>query len=118
MSRHISTPWYNYTVVDISEDGDIGYKAIIPKFPNVYIVADSPEELHEVVCIMIDETIEDYKKEGRPIPEPDNAPVKYSGKFTFRTKPEIHQRLAELAQAENSSVNKYVEKIVKEKVFS
>lgn len=91
MKKNTPSPWYNFTIIDISEGyQEIGYKAIIPKFPNIHIVGDTPEQLAEVVPIMIQEEIEERRKEGLSIPKPDNIPNQYSGKFTFRTSPSVH----------------------------
>lgn len=113
---HSSAYWYNYTVLNISDENDVAYQAVIPKFPKMYIVGESPEQLSTVVPVFIQEAIERYQKEGRSIPAPDMPIRKYSGTFTFRTSPSIHSRLAELATAENRSINSYLEDLVKEKV--
>ena len=105
---------YKYTVIDISEEGEVGFKAVIPKFPKVHVVADSPKELHEAVNAAIEEEIKFYKKKGVPVPKPDMN--KYSGKFVLRIEPEIHEMLAELSSAEGETLNQYVKSLIKEKV--
>lgn len=100
---------YSYNIVFIGEEGDTeGYKAVIPKFPGMLIMADKAEELPELVDYMIEIAIEQMKEEGLPIPPPDSH-SKFSGKFLVRLKPELHQKLAHLAQASNTSLNKYIE---------
>lgn len=106
--------WYNFTIIDISEGGEIGYAAIIPKFPKLHIVADSPEELSKVVPQMIEEEIRYYKEKQKKVPLPDIPEKK--GNFTLRLSPALRERVSELASAEGISLNGFVEKAVREKV--
>jgi len=99
---------YNYLIKDISDGKEIAFKAIIPKFPEMLIMADTPEELHEAVVEEIKYSIKDRKKEGRPIPPPDNE-SKFKGKIIVRTTPELHEQLFYEAQANQLSLNKYIE---------
>ncbi len=108
---------YRYMVVNISENGDTGFKSIIPKFPNIWIVADNPQQLHEVVQVAIEEEIERLKKEDQPIPEPDeDEDCTYSGRFVMRIPPELHERLADLANATGTSLNQYLNRLIVEKI--
>ena len=116
MPKNLTPFPYNYAVKDISEGDEIGYTAIIPKFPKIYVCADTPEELHSAVREEILEEVECYKQEGIPVPEPDNVPQKWSGKFVLRIPPKRHERLVELAQAAGCSLNRYVGRILEEKV--
>jgi antitoxin HicB len=106
---------YKYTIVDISENNEIGLKAIIPSFPNIYIVADSPSELHNAVQEFVKEDIAYRKKHNKNIPLPDNI-QQFSGNFTLRINPSLHKRIAELAQSRDISVNKYVGKVLQEEL--
>lgn len=103
---------YSYLVIPIGEDGEEAYKAIIPKFKNLHIMADSPEELHELVIDLIQEETRQRKREGKKLPEPD-----YKGSFTgqilIRTQPKIHEKLYFEAQSRNLSLNKYIESRLK-----
>ena len=99
---------YSYLVVPIGEDGEDAYKAIIPKFKNLHVMADSPEELHELVVELIEEDIVRRKKKKEQIPEPDYK-GKFNGQILIRTEPEIHEKLYFEAQASNLSLNKYIE---------
>ena len=105
---------YSYSVIDISEDDEIGYKAVVPKFPRIHVVADSPAELHNAVQIAIKEEIQYYKKKCMPIPKPDVH--KYSGRFILRIRPELHEALAELSKAEGKTLNQYLNNLI-EKVI-
>ena len=106
---------YKYIVVDISADWEVWYKAIIPAFPRMLILADTPEQLNDVVKIMIEEEIEDLKKEWKSIPLPDNVDRhKYSWSFVLRIKPELHKRVSDIAQAKWCSINRYVADLIEE----
>ena len=106
---------YKYIVIDISEGDEAAYTAKVPKFPKMYICADTPEQLHEVVSTFIEEEIAYRKKNNIPIPKPDFR-SNFSGKFVVRIKPEIHEQLTHLADAEEVSLNQYVNQIIEEKV--
>ena len=103
---------YSYLIIPIGEDGDEAYKAIIPKFNNILVMADTVEELNEAVIEMIDEDIERRKKSGESIPEPDYS-GNFNGKILLRINPEIHEKLYYESMAHNLSLNKYIESRLK-----
>ena len=104
---------YKYSVVDISENWETWFKAVVPSFPRMLILADTPDQLHEVVKITIKEEIEDLKKEWKRIPKPDNIDAnRYSWSFVLRVKPALHKRVTDLAQAKGCSINKYVSDLI------
>lgn len=105
---------YQYLIIDISEKDEIGFKAVIPKFPKLHVFADSPNELHEAVLAAIKEEIEAYKARNLPVPKPDKK--SYSGRFILRINPNMHERLAELSVAEGKTLNQYIKGILEEKV--
>lgn len=115
MKNNIDTKLYSYTVFDISNAKETGFRAIIPKFPNLHIFADSPKELHDIVQITIKEEIENLKRKRLPIPRPDIT--KYSGKFVLRVKPETHERLVHLSKASGSTLNQFLNEVI-EKALS
>lgn len=67
--------------------------------------------VYRKVCKIVDEWIEVYQKDGRPLPPPTNR--KYSGKFVLRTGPEMHRALAAKALNEGVSLNSFVVKALK-----
>lgn len=107
---------YKYTIVDISEKNETGFKAIIPAFPHLYIVADSAEELNQAVQTLVEEEIQEMKIQKKKIPTPDNE-GNFTGNFTLRIKPALHKRISELAQAKGSSLNSFISENL-EKVLS
>lgn len=108
---------YKYTVVEISENWEIWFKAIIPSFPKLFIVADSAEELHNAVKLWIKEEIKYLKLKWKNIPKTDNLDLwQYSWNFVLRIKPELHKRLSEIAESKWWSLNKYISNLVEEKI--
>ena len=99
---------YNYFVINISDDDVEGYKAVIPKFPNVLVMADTVNELHEQVEYTLNSVIKNLIKKGKRIP-PEDKLSKFKGKVMIRIAPELHEKLYYEAQAHNASLNKYIE---------
>ena len=58
--------------------------------------------------VIVEEWIEIYKKDGRPLPEP-SAGKEYNGKILARVRPELHRALAIRAMMERRSLNSYIE---------
>ncbi len=58
---------------------------------------------------IVDEWIEIYKKDGRPLPPPTNK--KYSGKFVLRAGSDLHQALSIRALNEGESLSSFVVRI-------
>lgn len=63
------------------------------------------------LCEIVDEWIDIYRREGRPLPAPTNR--KYSGRFVLRTGPEMHRALAVRALSQGASLNAFVVKTLK-----
>ncbi len=103
--------YYNYLVINIGDEKEEGYEAIIPKFPNITIYGDPIDTLHETVLDAIEYEIKERKKDGRPIPPPDTKPsADFKGKIILRTTPELHEKLYREAKINQLSLNKYIEK--------
>lgn len=100
---------YNYYVVNIGDNNEEAYQVIVPKFPKLHIFVDPKlDNIHEVVAESLDIAIKSMKKEGLPIPPVDKKP-KFSGKVLLRLKPQLHEKLYRQAQANQTSLNKYIE---------
>lgn len=67
---------------------------------------DDEATVYAELCTIVDEWVEIYKKDGKPLP-PATAGKTYSGKFMLRVDPELHQRLAIAAMSHNQSLNKF-----------
>lgn len=106
---------YHYLVRDISDEDGEGYAAVIPKFPKIHVMSDTVTELHEQVIETLDHAIRSMEKDGMPIPPPDVQP-NGKGKVLLRIAPELHEQLALLAQANKTSLNKFIEMKLREAV--
>lgn len=104
---------YQYTIMDVSEDGETAYQAVVPKFPGIYVFADTPEELPSLVREALEDVIRLYQKEGKSLPKPDRQ-SSYSGKFVLRVAPVVHERLVQLASASQTNLNQYVNRLIED----
>jgi predicted HicB family RNase H-like nuclease len=69
-------------------------------------------EVYAKLCRIVEEWIEHFEKEGKPLPEP-SAGKEYSGKFVLRTGEELHRLLAIRAMQAGDSLNNFVVKVLK-----
>lgn len=99
---------YSYFVIPLGEGDEEAYEAVIPKFENLHVFADTMDELHEQVMYGIGYDIEERKKDGRKIP-PEDKKGKFSGKILLRVDPLLHEKLYTNAAANKMSLNKYLE---------
>jgi len=67
---------------------------------------DDEAMVYAELCTIVDEWIEIYKQDGKPLPAA-TAGKTYSGKFMLRADPELHQRLAIAALQHGQSLNKF-----------
>ena len=70
--------------------------------------------VYQELCGILDDWIEIYKKDGRPLPPPTAR--SYSGKFVLRTGPDLHQALSVRAMLEGESLNTYVVRALRKNV--
>jgi len=68
-------------------------------------------KVYRELCGIVDEWIDIYKKDDRPLPPPTNK--KYSGKFVLRTGSDLHQALTIKALNSEESLNTFVVKVLK-----
>ena len=92
-------------------DEDNCYVGSIPGWIGKCCHGDDEVEVFKELSKILEEWIEIYKKDNRPLPQSTNR--KYSGKFVLRTGPELHQALALKALNEGESLNKYLIKRLK-----
>lgn len=98
---------YSYYVVNIGDDKEDAFKAIIPKFPNVHAYGDNAQELNDGVIAGLEVALEDLIKAGKNPPPPDKE-SNFSGKILLRINPEIHEKLYYESLANKLSLNKYI----------
>ena len=65
-------------------------------------------DVYRKVCDIVDEWVETYRAEGRPLPQPTNRD--YSGRFVLRAGPDLHRVLCVRALTEGESLNSFVVK--------
>jgi len=71
-------------------------------------------EVYRRLCEIVDEWVETYRKDGRPLPRPTNRD--YSGRFVLRTGPELHRILSVRARSRGESLNSFVVKSLKKRL--
>lgn len=103
---------YSYYVINIGDDKEDAFKAIIPKFPNIHAYGDNPKELNDGVIAAIEFELEELEKKGKTPPPPDKK-SDFNGKILLRINPEIHEKLYYESLAHNLSLNKYIENRLK-----
>ncbi len=94
------------------EDGC--YVGSVPGWIDACCHGSDEAEVYRELCRVLDEWIEIYRKDGRPLPPPTNK--RYSGRFVLRTGPEMHRALAVRALCEGESLNAFVVKSLKKTV--
>lgn len=95
-------------IVEWSEE-DQCYVGSVPGWIGRCCHGDDETKVYQELCQIVDEWIEIYKNDRRPLPQ-ETAGKKYSGKFVLRTNPELHQALAMRALMENESLNSFIVK--------
>ena len=95
-----------------NEDGC--YVGSVPGWIGPCCHGENEAEVYKELCAVVDEWIEIYEKEGRPLPPPTAR--SYSGKFVLRTGPDLHQALSVRALLEGESLNTYVVRALRKSV--
>ena len=98
-------------IVEWSEE-DQCYVGSVPGWIGACCHGDSEENVYHELCRIVDEWIEIYQKDGKPLP-PAIVGKKYSGKFHLRLGNELHQALAVRALQSGNSLNSYCVKLLK-----
>lgn len=91
-----------------------GYSACIPSLGRWAFFADgeTPEEalehLDEVKTALFEDMIERGKEIPAPPPLPEEVAEEYSGRLLLRLPKDLHREVAEMAEANGSSLNQYI----------
>jgi predicted HicB family RNase H-like nuclease len=101
-------------IVEWSEE-DKCYVGAVPGWIGKCCHGNDEMKVYQELCTIVDEWIEIYKKDGRPLPPPTNR--NYSGKFVLRAGSDLHQALAIRALHEGESLNNFVVKTLKKAVL-
>ncbi len=105
--RQIQTQARRYLKVVEWSDDDGVYIGSAPPIIGQCCHADTEAEVLEQLRVIVEEWVEVFLRDGRPLPAPSTG-KKYSGKFLVRVAPEIHQKAALKAQARGESLNQFV----------
>lgn len=97
-------------IVSWSEE-DRCYVGSVPGWIDACCHGPNETEVYRELGRVLDEWIDLYRAEGRPLPPPTNK--RYSGRFVLRTGPEIHKALAVRALGEGESLNAFVVRSLK-----
>ena len=89
-------------------DEDKCYVGSVPGWIGKCCHGNDEMKVYKKVCEIVDEWIEIYNKDKRPLPPPTNK--NYSGKFVLRTGSDLHKALTVRALNEGESLNRFVVK--------
>lgn len=108
----MKTPHY-MKVVEWSEE-DRCYIGSAPPLIGQCCHGDDEVEVYRQLGVIVDEWVEIFAKEGRPLPEV--AKKDYSGKFVVRVSPEVHKAAVIRAAQQGRSLNSFVEQALESAV--
>ena len=106
LNRHYPTTFY--------PDEDGGFTVIIKDLPGCMTQGDTFEEAFAMIAEAKELWIESAYEDGVPIPPPSTE-IEYSGKTMLRMPTYLHQRLAENAKKEGTSLNQYLVALLSER---
>lgn len=95
-------------------DEDGCYVGSVPGWIGPCCHGDDEAKVYKELCGVVDEWIELYEKDGRPLPPPTAR--SYSGKFVLRTGPDLHQALSVRAMLEGESLNTFVVRALRKSI--
>ena len=98
-------------IVEWSEE-DQCYIGSVPGWIGKCCHGNNEEKVYRKLCQIVDEWIEIYAHDGRPLPPPPTG-KKYSGKLQLRLGSELHQALAIRAMQAGDSLNNFCIKSLK-----
>ena len=96
-------------------DEDNCYVGSIPGWIGPCCHGDDEEDVYRQLCLIIDEWIEIYQNEGKPLP-PSTLDRHYSGKFQLRAGSDLHKALAIRALQNGGSLNNYCIGVLRQSV--
>lgn len=99
-------------LVEWSEE-DQCYIGSVPGWLGSCCHGDDEGKVYQELCRIVEEWIEIYKKDGKPLPA-TTAGKQFSGKFQLRPGKELHQALAIRALQSGDSLNNYCVKVLRQ----
>lgn len=94
--------------VEYDEEAEIFFGRVINIDDVITFESDSAKEIKQAFRDSVDDYLEFCTELGK---EP-NKP--YSGKFIFRTTPELHEQIAIASAKQDKSINTWIEEVVKQ----
>jgi predicted HicB family RNase H-like nuclease len=94
---------YTYRVTWSDDDNE--YVGLCTEFPSLSWLAKDPQAALRGIRKLVQDVIEDMRKEGEAVPEPI-ALKHFSGKFMVRVPPQVHKKLAIEAAESGVSLNR------------
>lgn len=94
--------------VEYDEDAEIFFGQAINVEDVITFECESAKEIKQAFRDSVDDYLEFCAELGK---EP-NKP--YSGKFIFRTRPEVHEQIAIAAAKQEKSINTWIEEVLKQ----
>jgi predicted RNase H-like HicB family nuclease len=104
---------YSFTI--LWSDEDKGYIATCPEFPGLSAFGENEEQALAEAKIALELFVETYAQEGKALPEPEIV-QEYSGQFRVRLPKSLHQRIAQMAKNDNTSLNQFVVDALAERI--
>ena len=98
----------------LTQQPDGGWVAEIREIPGCHGVGKTQSDALEALKKHALELVEVYLRKGQPIPPP--FPNEFSGNFALRMPKGVHQRAAQLASWEGTSLNQFVVAAVAERI--
>ena len=101
-------------IVEWSEE-DSCYVGSVPGWIGACCHGDSEENVYHQLCQIVEDWIEIYKTDGKPLPA-STVGKNYSGKFQLRTGSQLHQALTIKALQTGESLNSYCIDVLRKSV--
>lgn len=108
-------PRLRYLKIVEWSDEDGCYVGTCPGLLYGGVHGDEEALVYRELCDAVDEVIQLYQRDGRPLPEP-TANRQYSGKFVIRIPKELHKQVVLRALRQETSLNSYVERVLRHAV--
>lgn len=103
----------NYPITFYPEE-DGGFTVEVVDLPGCLSQGDTAEEAFEMIAEAKELWLEVAHEYGDPIPMPSTE-IEYSGKTMLRMPKYLHQKLAEAAKQEETSLNQYIVSLLSER---
>ncbi len=103
-------------IVEWSDENDC-YVGSVPGWIGKCCHGDDEEQVYRRLCRIVEEWIEVYKNDRRPLP-PSTSDKNYSGKFQLRPGSELHKALVIKALQTGDSLNNYCIRVLRKSVTS